>query len=186
VKDLTVLGRPDARRMRVRLVDVVEDAMRWLPVSLARSATVEVENLGPPDVAASAGQIEQVLVNLVTNGAKAIPDGKRGAIVIRIGPGAPGMARLEVVDRGTGIDPAILGRIFDPFFTTSEVGKGTGLGLAVSQAIVVAHGGTLTVTSVVGTGTTFRIDLPALAEDPGRGPAPVTGSAPPAPGSGSG
>jgi two-component system cell cycle sensor histidine kinase/response regulator CckA len=101
------------------------------------------------------------VVNLVTNAAKATPEGTRGAIVIRVGPGEPGMARLEVIDHGHGIDPAVLPRIFEPFFTTSDVGQGTGLGLSICHAIVVGHGGTLTVTSEVGKGSTFRVELPA-------------------------
>jgi signal transduction histidine kinase len=72
------------------------------------------------------------------------------------------MARLEVVDHGAGIDPAIRDRIFDPFFTTRPVGegRGRGLGLAICQAIVMAHRGALTFESEPGRGTTFRLELP--------------------------
>ncbi len=102
-------------------------------------------------------------MNLVTNAAKAARPGMPGEVVIRVGSGAPGMARLDVVDHGVGIDPAILERIFNPFFTTRPVGegKGSGLGLAVSRSIVTAHGGTLTVESEVGKSSTFRMELPA-------------------------
>jgi signal transduction histidine kinase len=166
VKDLKLFGRPDARRTVVRLIDIVEQAMRWMPAAVARTATVTVENGGAPDVKAAAGQIEQVVLNLVTNAAQATPKGKHGQVIIRISPGQPGMARLDVIDRGTGIEPGKLERIFDPFFTDDVVGKGTGLGLAVSHAIVTSHGGTLTATSVVGEGSTFRIELPATGEEP--------------------
>jgi signal transduction histidine kinase len=107
--------------------------------------------------------MEQVVLNLVTNAARATPEGRRNTVILRIGPGAPGMARLEVVDHGTGIEPAILDRIFEPFFTTRRVGadKGTGLGLAICQAIVASHEGTLAVESQVGKGSTFRLELPA-------------------------
>ena len=73
------------------------------------------------------------------------------------------MARLEVVDDGVGIPAALLERIFEPFFTTRPVGdrRGIGIGLAISHSIVEAHGGTLTVTSEVGKGSTFRLELPA-------------------------
>jgi signal transduction histidine kinase len=163
VKDLKVFGRPNQRnaRERVRLIDVVDMAMRWLPAAINQTATVTVENGGAPDVVATAGQITQVVVNLVTNAAKATPEGARGNIVIRVGPGTPGMARLEVVDHGSGIPPALLARIFEPFFTTSDIGKGTGLGLSICHAIVAAHGGALTVTSEVGKGSTFCAELPA-------------------------
>jgi signal transduction histidine kinase len=66
-----------------------------------------------------------VLINLVTNGAKAVPRGKQGLVTIRLGPGTRGMARLQVMDNGDGIDPDVLKRIFDPFFTTRRLGVGT-------------------------------------------------------------
>jgi PAS domain S-box-containing protein len=161
IRDLTALGRPGAKRSRARLAEVVSAAMQWLPATVAHRATVTVEDLGAPDVVAAAGQVEQVLVNLVTNAANATPAGKRDVIQIRLGPGTPGMARLEVIDHGSGISPATLRRIFEPFFTTRPVGKGTGLGLAICHAIVTAHGGTLTVETEVGGGSTFRVELPA-------------------------
>ncbi len=163
VNDLTVFGRPDAKRQRSRLIDIVDGAMRWLPATVARSAAIHVEDGGGPDVTASPGQIEQILVNLVTNAAKASPEGQRGVIGVRVGPGQPGMARVEVIDHGVGVDPAIRNHVFDPFFTTRPTGpgRGSGLGLAICQAIATAHGGTLTFESEVGMGSTFRVELPA-------------------------
>ena len=163
VKDLAVFGKPDAKRQRARPMDIVDGALRWLPAPVARSATIKVENVGAPDVIASAGQIEQILVNLLTNAAKATPEGQRDTIIVRVGPGLPGMARLEVIDHGTGIAPAIRGSIFDPFFTTRPAGpaRGAGLGLAICHAIATGHGGTLTFESEVGKGSTFRLELPA-------------------------
>jgi signal transduction histidine kinase len=104
-----------------------------------------------------------VVLNLLTNAAKATPPGKRGDIVVRIGPGERGSARLEVIDHGTGIDPRIQDRIFEPFFTTRStgVGRGAGLGLAISHTIVTDHGGSLTVDSEVGKGSIFRMEIPA-------------------------
>ena len=163
VKNLTTFGRPDPRRRRVRLADAVTEAMRWLPASIAQAVQITVEDGGAPEVVASSGQLEQVVVNLVTNAAKAAPEGRRGRIVIRTGAGTAGMSRLEVVDDGKGIAPAILDRIFEPFFTTRPAGdgKGMGLGLAICHAIVTSHGGTLAVTSTPGKGSTFRVELPA-------------------------
>jgi signal transduction histidine kinase len=160
VKELKVFARPSHDMARERLGDIVAKAMNWLPASVHQVATVRVEDGGAPEVVASFGQIEQVVVNLVTNAAKATRPGTPGSIIVRIGPGAPGMARLDVIDQGTGIEPEILGRLFDPFFTTSEPGRGMGLGLAVCRSIVTAHGGTLTVESLVGRGSTFRMELP--------------------------
>jgi PAS domain S-box-containing protein len=160
VRDLAMFGRPDPQRKRVRLLDVVNSAMHWLPSSVGAVADVTVENLGAPEVIAAAGQIEQVVVNLANNAARATPKGRRGSVTIRIGAGTPGMARVEVTDKGVGIEQAILERIFEPFFTTNELGKGMGLGLAISYAIVTANGGTLTVESQVGKGSVFRLELP--------------------------
>jgi signal transduction histidine kinase len=81
-----------------------------------------------------------------------------------IGGDARDVACISVVDRGTGIAPADLGRIFEPFFTTKEVGAGTGLGLAVSYGIVSDHGGWITVDSEPGRGSTFKVFLP-ITED---------------------
>ena len=69
---------------------------------------------------------------------------------------------VEVTDNGVGIQPENLPKIFEPFFTTKEIGKGTGLGLAVCYGILTEHGGTLDVQSTVGIGTTFTITLPAV------------------------
>ena len=165
VKELKTFGRHDQTRTRVRLIDIVDLAMRWLPVSVGRTATVTVENGGAPDITASPGQIEQVVVNLVTNGANATPEGQRGAIVIRVGAGESGGARLDVIDHGKGIEPAVMAHIFEPFFTTRDVGKGMGLGLSICHAIVTNHGGTLTATSEVGKGSTFRVELPAATAE---------------------
>jgi signal transduction histidine kinase len=163
IKDMAIFSSPDPKRTRARLVDVVDAAIRWLPPSVRTGASIQVKEEDAPEVLVSAGQITQVVVNLVTNAAKAARPGMPGEVFIRVGSGAPGMARLDVVDHGVGIDPAIRERIFDPFFTTRPVGegKGSGLGLAVSRSIVTAHGGTLTVESEVGKSSTFRMELPA-------------------------
>ena len=72
---------------------------------------------------------------------------------------------IEVSDTGVGIPPENLAKIFEPFFTTKEIGRGTGLGLAVCYGILTEHGGTLDVQSTLGTGTTFTITLPAIKQD---------------------
>jgi two-component system NtrC family sensor kinase len=72
---------------------------------------------------------------------------------------------VEVSDTGVGIPQANITRIFEPFFTTKEVGKGTGLGLAVCYGILTEHGGSLDVQSTPGMGTTFTISLPAIYND---------------------
>jgi signal transduction histidine kinase len=69
---------------------------------------------------------------------------------------------ITIADTGVGIPPALLDKVFEPFFTTKEIGRGTGLGLAVCYGILTEHGGSLDVQSTVGTGTTFTITLPAI------------------------
>jgi signal transduction histidine kinase len=164
VKDLSLFGRPDPRRSRIRIMDVVEDAMRWLPASISGSTAIRVVNQGAPDVLASPGQIGQVFVNLVTNAAKSMAEGRRGVVTVEVGAGGPGMARLEVRDDGAGIAPDVLTRIFDPFFTTRKVGEGTGLGLPICHSIVAAHGGTIMASSTPGLGSTFRVELPVATD----------------------
>jgi PAS domain S-box-containing protein len=176
VRDLATFGQPDTVRKRVRLAEVVGAAMQSLPAATAAAASITVQDDGAPEVMASSGQIEQVVSNLVSNAAKAMQPTKHGEILIRLGPGNPGMARLEVSDDGVGISPGMQDRVFEPFFTTRPVGegRGTGLGLAISHAIATSHGGTLTVESEVGKGSTFRVELPAAPAEPQSPTLPVT------------
>ncbi|MEI7704135.1 MAG: ATP-binding protein [Deltaproteobacteria bacterium] len=164
VKDLSTFGSPNAQRIRTRLIDVVQGSMRWLPATVAASVSIRVEDGGAPDVTVATGQLEQVIVNLITNAARAAREGERDTVIVRLGPGSHGTARLEVIDHGVGIPPAVLERIFDPFFTTRPTGegRGTGMGLSICHAIVTAHGGTITVESKAGKGSTFRVELPAV------------------------
>ena len=110
-----------------------------------------------PRVNANGGQIQQAVIALATNAIDAMPDG--GKLEFRAFPRSNRVV-IEVEDTGSGILPENMSKIFEPFFTTKEVGKGTGLGLAVCYGIVSEHGGRLSVRSNVGKGTTFGIFLP--------------------------
>jgi CheY-like chemotaxis protein len=114
-----------------------------------------------------------VIVNLVTNAAHALPDG-RGIIELKLDayedqsgaiagaqPNAGRYARLVIRDNGTGMSPQTVARIFDPFFTTKPTGRGTGLGLSVVHGIIEAHAGRISVESREGEGTTVEVGLPA-------------------------
>jgi two-component system NtrC family sensor kinase len=104
-------------------------------------------------------QMEQLFLNLVLNAIKAMSD-EGGTLTLRA-RAARGKVVVEVEDTGVGIPEDIRERIFDPFFTTRTVGKGTGLGLTVSDSIVAAHAGVIEVQSIVGEGTVFRVILPS-------------------------
>jgi signal transduction histidine kinase len=123
-----------------------------------------------PHIWCDAGQMKQVLLNLILNGIHAMPDGGTLTLSARLtaepAPGGPGVC-LSVSDTGVGIPAAQRSRIFDPFFTTRD--EGTGLGLAIVHAIVEGHRGRIDVDSVEGRGTTFSIALPNHQE-PSRVP----------------
>jgi two-component system, cell cycle sensor histidine kinase and response regulator CckA len=123
-------------------------------------------------VMVDAGQLEQVLINLVTNARDAMPTG--GTILIKTLPvhlenkfieafgfGTPGdYAAISISDSGFGLDESTRERIFEPFFTTKDKGKGTGLGLSIVYGIIRQHNGYITVDSAPGQGTTFTVYLP--------------------------
>jgi PAS domain S-box-containing protein len=127
-------------------------------------------------VRADAGQLEQVVVNLVVNARDAMKEGGRLSLTTRntvLAAGNPHSLAagdyvvLTVTDTGCGMDTATQAHIFEPFFTTKEPGKGTGLGLSTVYGIVTQSGGAISVDSAVGRGTTFTVLLPAVeaAED---------------------
>ncbi len=107
-------------------------------------------------------QMQQVFMNLIINAAEAMGGVGRLTVTTRL-DAERRVIQASFRDTGHGISEENMGRIFDPFFTTKEVGHGTGLGLAISFGIVKEHGGTITVESEEGAGTTFTIELPVHA-----------------------
>jgi len=120
---------------------------------------------GLPRIRASADQLKQVLLNLLLNAADSMPKGGTITVATQAGAGTEtdvfgrDAVQIQVRDTGEGIPDELIAQIFEPFFSTKP-GKGTGLGLWVSQGIVQSHGGTMRVRSRVGRGTTFMITLP--------------------------
>jgi len=113
-----------------------------------------------PLLSCDAGQIQQVLTNLILNACQAM-EGQPPPRHIRLTARAEaGFARIEVADTGPGVAEAFRSRLFDPFFTTKAVGAGTGIGLKVSRGIAESHGGALTLAPPDGTGARFVLMLP--------------------------
>ena len=126
------------------------------PLAGARDVSVAADTAGAGEAVVDAAQLRQAIDNLVRNAIEATPAGGRVRVVAR--SGSKGHT-VEVSDTGTGMAPEDLPRIFDLYFTTKP--EGTGVGLAVTQQIVAAHGGTIEVESAPGAGTTMTVRLPA-------------------------
>jgi len=135
---------------------------------------VELE-LAPdlPKFTGNAQKIEQVLINLVINASQAMPEDRRGKIVIRT-RFERGNVVVEVKDNGKGMSERTMKKIFDPFFTTRRAQGGTGLGLSIAYRIIEEHGGTISVASKIDVGTTFTIAFPVKQ---GAKATPATGPA---------
>jgi two-component system, NtrC family, sensor histidine kinase HupT/HoxJ len=146
-------------RAEVNLVDVIERAIHW--VQKGRSTPVDVRWQAETacTVMGSAGQLQQVMMNLLQNAFDALGDTPSPVVrvVMRC---EDDRVRVTVVDNGPGIPDEHLLRIFDPFFTTKPVGKGTGLGLSISYGIVEQHGGRLSARNAKGAGAEFILELP--------------------------
>ena len=186
VRQLLAYSRKQTLRPTVlHLADTLSDG-RMLYQRLANPAELELElgsDLWP--VKADVGQFEQVITNLVANARDAMPDG--GTIVIGArnlptseaasmayqGFKAADYVMVEVTDTGTGMPDQVQKQIFDPFYTTKEVGKGTGLGMAMVYGIVKQSDGFIYVDSEVGRGTRFRIMLPRHKQSANASDAPT-------------
>ena len=136
----------------------IESAIR-IGYAQLQNRVVRKEFGSIPHVSCSPSQINQVVLNLLSNAAQATSDGT-GTITVRTGRRGAGHVTVEVADNGSGIPADVLPKIFDPFFTTKSAGKGTGLGLSICYKIVENHGGKLEVESKPGMGSRFILVLP--------------------------
>jgi two-component system cell cycle sensor histidine kinase/response regulator CckA len=163
VRDLKIFSRSpsDEPRGAVDVKPIMESSLRMAWNEIRHRARL-VTNYGPvPGVNANEARLGQVFLNLVVNAAQAMQEGRAEYNEICVATRLEDeRVIIEVSDTGAGIPPEIVGRIFDAFFTTKAVGVGTGLGLAICHRIVTDMGGELTVDSVLGKGTTFRVSLP--------------------------
>src|SRR3989442_12458793 len=186
VKDLRSFSRlGEATRKAVDLHEGLEVTLRLLEPRWREHIAVHRDYGALPPVECDPGQLNQVFMNLLANACDAIAGTGNIWVMTR----AEGdTVSVAIRADGAGIPPAVLGRIFDPSFTTKDVGRGTGLGLAVSHAVVAAHGGRIDGGRTSGPGSPFRITLPVGGAGgrgrPGRAP-PRRGLRPPAPPPGS-
>jgi two-component system, cell cycle sensor histidine kinase and response regulator CckA len=170
-RQLLAFGRQQVQtRTRVNLNDVVEETQKLIGRVLGEDVEIEIDldaNVGV--VQADIGQIEQVLMNLVLNARDSMPDGgvltiETRTIQFDVSPDEDSPAgqyvMLSVKDTGIGMDEDTRTRAFEPFFTTKEMGKGTGLGLAVVHGIVKQSNGHIAIESEPGVGTIIRVFLP--------------------------
>ena len=191
-RQLLIFSRQESAETELLDLNVVLADMRSLLstsiLSASTKGSIELR-IGPvahlAAIVGDRGQIEQVLLNLTVNARDAMPQGgilTIGTSVVELDEGYAGLhagiipgpyVELAVSDTGTGMSPQVAARIFEPFFTTKAEDKGTGLGLATVNGIVTEAGGSMSVESEEGTGTTFRLHFPA-----GGAPAAQAGRAP--------
>ncbi|MFN8773679.1 MAG: sensor histidine kinase [bacterium] len=155
LRDFSRLDRGKVHRFDIH--EGIESTLR-LAQHLLKGVRIERRFGTDGHLVGSPSQLNQVLLNLITNAAQAIGPGG-GTVTLATG-GDERELILEVIDTGAGIPPEVLPRIFDPFFTTKGVGQGTGLGLSICYKIIAQHGGRIDVASRPGLGTTFGIRLP--------------------------
>jgi two-component system, NtrC family, sensor kinase len=148
------------------LVELIQTILTLLGHAMTKNGVTTQLNLPPApfSVYGDYAQIQQCLMNLISNAVEAMPDG--GNLTITAGrENSSDGVWMEVADTGTGIAEDHLQRIFEPFFSTKSDGKGVGLGLSMVYGIIREHGGTVSVDSQVGRGTTFHVTLPAPPEN---------------------
>jgi PAS domain S-box-containing protein len=164
VKDMKTFARggDDYQPGPVDLRTVIESTANLAANEIRHRAQLVCDFGTTPLVLGTDSRIGEVVLNILINAAQAIAEGDPENNQIRVvtRTDASGYAQLEISDTGCGIAPEHLGRIFDPFYTTKPIGSGTGLGLSICHSLVQAMGGTISVASTVGQGTTFRLTLP--------------------------
>ncbi|MBD3239127.1 MAG: response regulator [Chitinivibrionales bacterium] len=178
----------ELERIPLHLAPIVKEALKLLRASLPSTINIEFDSHTEHDVVlADPTQIHQVIMNLTANSAHAMRQ-SGGVLKValsevcmlptraeKVADSPDGFLCVTVADSGHGIPQDIVDRIFDPFFTTKSPGEGTGMGLAVVHGIVKSYGGTVTVDSVEGKGTTFCIFLPRAASVSSKAEPPVRG-----------
>lgn len=164
----------EVERILVQMQPLLKEGLKLLRSSIPTTISITTNiDMQTGAIVADPGQVHQILMNLCTNASQAMED--TGGILsvslkttfiraddqqmhLDLAPGE--YAELTVSDTGNGIGADIIGKIFDPFFTTKDVGRGTGMGLAIVHGIISDYGGTITVESQLGQGTIFHVYFP--------------------------
>ena len=166
-------------RMPLKIQPLVKESLKMLRASIPTTITIK-ENIHPRcgTVLVDPTQVQQIVMNMCTNAFHAMEigggvlsvavntisiDHLSPLVTRQIPPG--NYVELAVSDTGTGIRPEIIDKIFDPYFTTKEIGKGTGMGLAITHGIIKSYDGAITVDSTVGQGTTFHVYFPVVIKE---------------------
>ena len=176
---LTFSRNMEIKKVNIDIVSVINDALKFLRSTISTTIKIEKQiNVTKPFIIADPIQIDQIIMNICANSAQAM-EGGGGNIKVSVENITINHARREagdvlangeyikivISDNGPGIPAELLEKIFDPYFTTKEVGKGSGMGLAVVQGIVNKHKGSINVKSKPGEGATFTILLPGVKND---------------------
>ena len=163
IQKLLAFARPDEpKRAFVSINEIIESALRLTEHELRLGGIKVIKELDekPPAAIADFHQLQQVFINIINNAHHAMIDDKgSGTLAIR-SEFDEETIRVSFNDTGPGIPEENIQKIFEPFFTTKEPGKGTGLGLSVSYGIIQEHGGKIYISSKVGEGACFIIELP--------------------------
>src|SRR5881628_900416 len=167
--DLIGLGVTDKEHIARELQNAMRQVRKATEIishlrTFGRVAPVSREPVSMNQVMGRPIQLEQVLINLLTNARDALVESPRKVIHIACEV-RDRVVDLAFSDTGPGIPEGLERRIFDPFFTTKEVGRGTGLGLSITYGIIKEHGGTIAVANRPGEGAAFLIRLPLASDD---------------------
>jgi len=179
VKQILAFSRQaQVERIPVKIQPLVNEGLKMLRSSIPTTISI-TEDIDPKSgvILADPTQVYQILMNLCTNAyqameatsgvlsvsLKTIVIGSDEKKILAVNPGE--YLELTVSDTGAGIGPDVIDKIFDPYYTTKEIGKGTGMGLAITHGIIKEYGGTITVESLLGKGTTFHVYFPVVVED---------------------
>jgi len=168
VLNLKNFGRMEGgEKTTVDLADCIRDAVELARHDMQKmQVEVETSLADAPSVEASAAQLTQVVLNLVTNAAQASERGQKVVVDLRAAQRDGHLGtEVTVTDQGQGMTEEVKKKVFDPFFTTKDVGEGMGLGMAIVQKIIVAHSGQVQIDTAPGDGTAFTIFFPSVQQD---------------------